>query len=73
MVCEFPLYKARRGYYYALNDGLNESCALAIKEHYFPRFFRDKIPSSREGCAVALADRLDTLVGIFGINQLDRT
>ncbi len=69
MVGEFPTLQGVMGYYYALNDGLSESCALAIKEHYFPRFFRDKIPSSKEGCAVALADRLDTLVGIFGINQ----
>jgi glycyl-tRNA synthetase beta chain len=69
MVNEFPTLQGAMGYYYARNDGLSESCARAIKEHYLPRYFRDQIPTTKEGYAVALADKLDTLVGIFGINQ----
>jgi glycyl-tRNA synthetase beta chain len=69
MVGEFPTLQGIMGYYYAKNDGLDEACALAIKEHYYPRFANDELPSNRIGCAVALADKLDTLVGIFGIHQ----
>lgn len=69
MVGEFPTLQGVMGYYYARHDGQSEACALAIKEHYSPRFSGDHIPSSLEGCAVALADKLDTLIGIFGINQ----
>jgi glycyl-tRNA synthetase beta chain len=69
MVGEFPTLQGVMGYYYAKNDGLSEQCALAIKEHYYPRFANDKLPSNHTGCAVALADKLDTLIGIFGINQ----
>lgn len=69
MVGEFPTLQGVMGYYYAKNDGLSESCALAIKEHYYPRFANDALPSNQVSCAVALADKLDTLIGIFGINQ----
>jgi len=69
MVGEFPSLQGVMGYYYAKNDDLSEACALAIKEHYYPRFSGDELPSSRAGEILALADRLDTLVGIFGIHQ----
>jgi len=69
MVNEFPTLQGIMGYYYAKNDGLSEECALAIKEHYYPRFSGDALPSSMVGNMVALADRLDSLIGIFGINQ----
>lgn len=69
MVNEFPTLQGIMGYYYAMNDGLGPTAALAIKEHYFPRFFRDQIPSTKEGIAVSLSEKLDSLVGIFGINQ----
>lgn len=69
MVGEFPTLQGIMGYYYAKNDGLSEACALAIKEHYYPRFSGDSLPTTRAGDIVALADRLDTLIGIFGINQ----
>lgn len=69
MVGEFPTLQGIMGYYYAKNDGLSEECALAIKEHYYPRFSGDTLPTTTAGSIVALADRLDTLVGIFGINQ----
>ncbi len=69
MVGEFPSLQGVMGYYYAKNDGCSEDCALAIKEHYYPRFSGDQLPTSIAGKIVALADRLDTLIGIFGINQ----
>ncbi len=69
MVNEFPTLQGVMGCYYADNDGLSSSAALSIKEHYYPRFSADVLPNSKEGITVALADKVDTLVGIFGINQ----
>jgi len=69
MVNEFPELQGIMGYYYAKHDGENSHVAQAIREHYLPRFAGDDLPATLEGCATALADRLDTLVGIFGINQ----
>lgn len=69
MVMEFPSLQGIMGYHYALNDQLGEECALAIKEHYLPRYAGDKLPSSAMGCCIAIADRLDTIVGILGINE----
>ncbi len=69
MVGEFPTLQGVMGFYYALNDGLGQSCALAIKEHYYPRHSGDTLPDTKESICVALADKLDTLVGIFGIQQ----
>ena len=69
MVVEFPSLQGIMGYYYALNDGEDASCALAIKEHYLPRFAKDSLPTSAVGAVLAVADRLDTLVGIMGIDQ----
>lgn len=69
MVNEFPELQGIMGGYYALHDGEPKSIATAIREHYLPRFAGDELPETAEGCAVAIADRLDTLVGIFGINQ----
>ena len=57
------------GYYYALNDSESKQVATIIKEHYWPKFSGDQLPTSPEAAAVAIADRLDTLVGIIGINQ----
>ena len=57
------------GGYYARNDGLCDEIATAIQEHYLPKFAGDKVPSTSVACCVALADRLDTLCGIFGIGQ----
>jgi glycyl-tRNA synthetase beta chain len=70
MVGEFPELQGIMGYYYAKHDGENEQVATAIREHYQPRFAGDKLPETLEGCVVALADRIDTLVGIFAINQI---
>lgn len=69
MVGEFPELQGIMGYYYALNDGEGEAIAKALDEQYMPRFSGDNLPSTRLGCVLALADRIDTLVGVFGINQ----
>lgn len=69
MVGEFPELQGIMGQYYAQHDGEPGEIAVAIKEHYQPRFAGDELPESRTGLAVAIADRLDTLVGIFAIGQ----
>lgn len=70
MVGEFPELQGVMGYYYARHEGLPESIALALKEQYMPRFSGDDLPETPCGKALALADRLDTLTGAFGINQI---
>ena len=70
MVGEFPELQGIMGNYYARNDGLSEEIANAISEHYCPRFAGDQLPSNPVGVAVALADKLETLVGMFGIGNL---
>lgn len=70
MVGEFPELQGTMGRYYALNDGLSETVADAIEDHYKPRFSGDTLPRSTVGVAVALADKLETLVGMFGIGNL---
>ena len=70
MVGEFPDLQGTMGYYYALNDGEEKSVALAIKEHYQPKFSGDEIPESLISASVALADKIDTLAGIFGIGLI---
>ncbi|MCS0588513.1 glycine--tRNA ligase subunit beta [Massilia norwichensis] len=67
MVGEFPELQGIMGTYYARNDGENEEVALAASEHYQPRFSGDALPSTDTGLAVALADKLETLVGIWAI------
>jgi len=69
MVGEFPELQGLMGGYYARHDGEPESVAEAIAEHYRPGFSGDALPSTPAGRAVALADRLDVLVGIFAIGQ----
>ncbi len=69
MVLEFPELQGLMGYHYALNDGEAEDVAQAQHEQYMPRFAGDELPLSLTGAAVAIADRLDTLTGLFGINQ----
>ncbi len=70
MVYEFPELQGIMGYYYAKNDGESEEIAAAIKEVYLPKFSGDSLPESQTGIALAIANRLDTLVGIFGIGQM---
>lgn len=69
MVGEFPELQGLMGYYYALNDGEDQTVAVALNEQYMPRFAADNLPGSDLGMALSLADRIDTLVGIFAIGQ----
>jgi glycyl-tRNA synthetase beta chain len=69
LVGEFPELQGIAGSYYALHDGEKNEVAVAIQDQYKPRFSGDELPSETLGCVVAIADRLDTLVGVFGINQ----
>ncbi len=70
MVGEFPELQGVMGGYYARHDGLAEAVAFAIEDHYKPRFAGDALPRDPAGIAVALADKLETLAGLFGIGQL---
>jgi glycyl-tRNA synthetase beta chain len=70
MVGEFPELQGTMGRYYALHDGLPVEIADAIEDHYKPRFAGDSLPRGRVGLVVALADKLETLVGMFGIGQV---
>lgn len=70
MVGEFPELQGIMGEYYALHDGESETVAKAIREHYQPRFAGDALPSTPVSLAVALADKLETLSGLFGIGQM---
>ncbi|GAB2578485.1 glycine--tRNA ligase subunit beta [Nitrincola alkalisediminis] len=69
MVFEFTELQGLMGYHYALHDGEPAEVASALNEQYMPRFSGDELPHTRTGIALALADRLDTLTGLFGINQ----
>lgn len=69
MVLEFDDLQGLMGRYYAIHDGEDPDVAAALYEHYLPQFAGDRLPESTTGTAIALADRLDTLVGIFGIGQ----
>ena len=69
MVLEFPELQGIAGAAYAEHDGESKQTCEAIEQHYWPKFAGDELPTSAEAMAVALADRLDTLAGIFGIGQ----
>jgi len=69
MVGEFPELQGIMGRYYAEAEGLPGEVCLALEEHYRPRYAGDALPATRTGQAVALADKIDTLVGIFAIEQ----
>jgi glycyl-tRNA synthetase beta chain len=70
MVGEFPELQGIMGQYYARHDGHGDDIAQAIADHYRPRFAGDELPVNDVGIAVALADKLETLVGMFGIGNL---
>ncbi len=70
MVGEFPELQGIMGGYYARHEGLRDGVAIAIEDHYKPRFAGDALPRNHTGEVVALADKLETLVGLFGIGQL---
>ena len=69
MVGEFPELQGIMGRYYAQNEGLDEDVAYAIEDHYKPRFAGDELPRDTVGIIVALADKLETLVGLFSIGE----
>jgi glycyl-tRNA synthetase beta chain len=69
MVGEFPELQGVMGRYYAEHDGEPKAVARAIEEHYLPRFAGDRLPETRAGAVVALADRLDTIAGMFGVGK----
>lgn len=70
MVGEFPDLQGVMGGYYARHDGLGDAVALAIEDHYRPRFAGDALPRNLIGITVALSDKLETLAGMFGIGNL---
>lgn len=70
MVGEFPELQGIMGRYYALHDGEDAQVADAVQSHYQPRFAGDALPSGNIACAASLADKLDALVGFFGIGQI---
>ncbi len=70
MVGEFPELQGVMGGYYARHDGEPEAVAIAIEDHYRPRFAGDALPRNTAGTVLALADKLETLVGLFGIGQV---
>lgn len=69
MVGEFPELQGIMGRYYAQHEGLNNDVAFAIEDHYKPRFAGDSLPRNQVGVCVALADKLETLVGLFSIGE----
>ncbi|MGL9760447.1 MAG: glycine--tRNA ligase subunit beta [Symbiopectobacterium sp.] len=69
MVFEFTDIQGVMGMYYARHDGEAEDVAVALNEQYQPRFVRDALPTSGVSCALAIADKMDTLTGIFSIDQ----
>ena len=70
MVNEFPELQGIMGRYYAQHDGVNDDITYAIEDHYKPRFAGDELPRNMVGVCVALADKLETLVGMFGIGEI---
>jgi glycyl-tRNA synthetase beta chain len=69
LVGEFPELQGTMGKYYAQHDGESGDVALALEEHYLPRFAGDALPTTLSGTVVAIADKIDTVVGIFAIGQ----
>ena len=70
MVGEFPELQGIMGRYYAQHDGLNDDIAFAIEDHYKPRFSGDELPRNTAGMCLALADKLTTLIDLFGIGEI---
>lgn len=69
LVSEFAELQGIAGYHYAIHDEEPEEVALALNEQYMPRFSGDQLPSTQTGCVLAIADKLDTIVGLFAIGQ----
>jgi glycyl-tRNA synthetase beta chain len=69
MVGEFPELQGTMGRYYAMHDREPEEVATALAEHYLPRFAGDELPATKSGLAVSIADKIDTITGIFAVDQ----
>ena len=69
MVGEFPELQGIMGHYYAAQEGEVSDVTTAIEEHYLPRYAGDRLPSTRTGCIVALADKIDSIIGIFSTDE----
>ena len=69
MVGEFPELQGVMGEYYAQHDGEEAAVSLAIRDHYHPRFSGDALPQTATGLCVALADKMETIVGLFGVGE----
>ncbi len=69
MVLEFTDLQGIMGYHYALHDGEPEEVALALNEQYMPKYAGGPLPTTATGCALSIAEKVDSLVGLFGINQ----
>jgi glycyl-tRNA synthetase beta chain len=69
LVNEFPDLQGTMGYYFAINDEEPPEVAVALREHYLPAFAGDRVPASDTGRVLALADKMDTLIGLFSIGQ----
>ncbi len=69
LVSEFPELQGLAGYHYALNDSEENDIAVALNEQYMPRFSGDQLPTTDTGAVLAIADKLDTIVGLFAIGQ----
>jgi glycyl-tRNA synthetase beta chain len=69
MVGEFPELQGIMGRYYAAQEGEVSDVTTAIEEHYLPRYAGDRLPSTRTGCIVALADKIDSIIGIFSTDE----
>ncbi|MEO2068851.1 MAG: glycine--tRNA ligase subunit beta [Desulfurobacteriaceae bacterium] len=67
MVNEFPELQGTMGKYYALLEGEEEEVAIALEEQYFPRFSKDKLPETKVGISLSLAEKIDNLIGFFGV------
>jgi glycyl-tRNA synthetase beta chain len=70
LVGEFPELQGIAGYHYAIHENQPQDVAAALYEQYLPRFSGDILPTTKVGCILAIADRLDTLIGVFGIHQI---
>ncbi|MFI3256246.1 MAG: glycine--tRNA ligase subunit beta [Psittacicella sp.] len=71
-VFEFPETQGVMGMYYASRNGVSNDISLAIREQYYPRFAKDNLPSNLLSSIIALAEKIDTIVGILGINQIPK-
>ncbi len=69
IVKEFPELQGTMGGKYLMNEGFSKNISLAVSEHYFPRFYKDNLPSTKYGSILAISDKLETIISIFVIGR----